>query len=86
MPIVLPTTRPRITPHVTGLLNASPNWSAGRLMPALASAKSGTITNADHGCRMCTSHSTTDTLDRAWSTTRRASSTDGETESSSASM
>ena len=36
MPIVLPTTRPRITPQVTGLLNASPNSSAGRLMPALA--------------------------------------------------
>ncbi len=65
MPIVLPITSPRMTPHVTRCDNASPSSPVGMWMPALASANSGTTTNADHGCRRCSNHSTTDTDDCA---------------------
>ena len=53
IPIVLPTTRPRITAQVRSLDSASPRTPPRRSMPAFASAKSGTTTKALTGCSAC---------------------------------
>src|ERR1700741_5195080 len=54
-------------------------------MPALASANTGTTTNADHGCSLCSSHSTTDAESCAWRDSLAALPTVGSRASSSTS-
>ena len=76
MPASLPTTRPSSTPIVIGDVTASERASALIGTPALASANSGTITKLLHGCRTCSSHSTTETLWRAMVAVSRAAATD----------
>ena len=74
-PTSLPTTRPTTTPWVIDDDHASANASAVIGTPALARANSGTMTKLDHGCKRCSSHSTTDTDPRARSAVWRACAT-----------
>src|SRR3546814_2641733 len=53
MPTILPNTSPRAIAHGSAVLAASPNKPPPKLTPAFASAKSGTTTNADQGCNLC---------------------------------
>ena len=61
-----------MTPHVTGCDMMWPNSPVGTRMPALASANTGTTTNADHGWSRNSSHSTTETDSWAWRDNRDA--------------
>ena len=56
-PSSLPSTRPATIAHVSRLESASPSTPPPSAMPALASANSGTTTNALHGCRRCSTRS-----------------------------
>ena len=78
MPTNLPTTRPAITPQVTGEENARSSSSPLITTPALASANTGTMKKLDHGCSSSVSRSLGDTARSTDSLAERASSGSGD--------